>query len=103
MRDLGLIAMFVVLSVTMSGPFNIGLSSQVARRLTYENAFLNIARRGIMGFIAILGTLVSINFAYNDAPLLPKVMAIISFCGNVWSIKREYRTPLELDKKAIEK
>lgn len=95
--------MFVVLSVTMSGPINIGLSSQFARRLTYENAFLNIARRGIMGFIAILGTLVSINFAYNDAPLLPKVMAIISFCGNVWSIKREYRTPLELDKKAIEK
>ena len=103
MRDLGLIAMFVVLSVTMSGPINIGLSSQFARRLTYENALLNIARRGIMGFIAILGTLVSINFAYNDAPLLPKVMAIISFCGNVWSIKREYRTPLELDKKAIEK
>jgi hypothetical protein len=89
MESLAYLVMALVSILMLSGPINIGLTSQRVQRFTDTCGALKIGRRifsATLGFIAVA---IAIQFLYNDAPLEIKLFSIIAIAGNIYALKRE--------------
>lgn len=91
MESLANLVAILLLVMLASGPISIGLSSESAKKFSEGSSLLTGLRRLLMGFLVVIGILISIPFFYNDTPLAPKVLAILCITGNAWALRREYR------------
>lgn len=73
----------------LSGPINIGLTSQRAQEFASRHRGLTAVRRTFILGIGVIGIFIAINFLYETTPLGPKVFSLIAIGGNVYALKRE--------------
>ncbi len=91
MEDLALIVTIIMSVLLLSGPINIGLTSQRAQLFTEDRRVLKILRRVIALTIGIIGIFIAIQFLFESLPLMTKSFALLALIGNIYAFRREIK------------
>jgi hypothetical protein len=91
MEDLALIVTIIMSVLLLSGPINIGLTSQRAQLFTEDRRVLKILRRVIALTIGIIGIFIAIQFLFESLPAMTKFFALIALIGNIYAFRREIK------------
>jgi uncharacterized membrane protein len=91
MEDLALIVTIIMSVLLLSGPINIGLTSERAQLFTEDRRVLKILRRIIALTIGIIGIFIAIQFLFESLPLMTKSFALLALVGNIYAFRREIK------------
>ena len=91
MESLALLVVTLFAILMLSGPINIGLTSNRVQIFCTRFRGATALRRLLALGIGIVGIFIAINFMYETTPLGPKLAAIIAIAGNIYAVRREIK------------
>ena len=91
MESLATLVVILFSILLLSGPINIGLTSQRIQLLATRKRGLTALRRIFILGIGVIGVFIAINFMYETTPLAVKLYSIIAIAGNIYALTREIK------------